>query len=124
MGESKKGLSQRQYRISLVARNSYHMVGAPKFQDFKMMIRQNIINDFAVTVEYIEVAENIFGSDVSTLKVTTTTQSPKAVVGGFIEVPMELIENYLELILCMDFMLIYQQALLKTIYKDIQLSAE
>ena len=38
-------------------------------------------------VEDIEIAENIFGPDVSTLKWKTTRQRPKAVVDDFIEVP-------------------------------------
>ena len=49
-----------------------------------MMIRQNIIQNYPVTVEYIEIAEKIFGTDVSTLKVKTTRQRPKVVVNNFI----------------------------------------
>ena len=49
-----------------------------------MMIRQNIIQNFSVTVEDIEIAEKIFGPDVSTLKVKTTRQRPKVVVNYFI----------------------------------------
>ena len=60
------------------------MVGAITFINLKMMIRQNIIQNFPVTVEDIEIAENIFGPDVSTLKVKTTRQRPKVVVNYFI----------------------------------------
>ena len=58
-----------------------------------MMIRQNIIQNFPVTVEDIEMAEKIFGPDVSTLKVKTTRQRPKVVVDDFIEIPIELVNN-------------------------------
>ena len=67
-----------------MARNIYHMVGAITFINLKMMIRQNIIQNFPVTVEDIEIAEKIFGPDVSTLKVKTTRQRPKVVVNYFI----------------------------------------
>ena len=60
------------------------MVGALTFINLKMMIRQNIIQNFPVTVEDIEIAEKIFGPDVSTLKVKTTRQRPKVVVNYFI----------------------------------------
>ena len=84
------------------------------------MIRQNIIQNFPVTVEDIEIAENIFGPDLSTLKERTTGQSPKVVVGDFIEIPREMIENNQELILSMEIMFISQQALLTTIDKYIR----
>ena len=40
-----------------MARKLYHMVGAPTFRKFKMMIKQNIIKNFPVTVEDIEIEE-------------------------------------------------------------------
>ena len=85
-----------------------------------MRIWQNIIHNFPVMVEDIEISERIFGPDVSTLKGRTTKQRPKVVVDGFIEIPREIIENNQELILCMDMMFIYQQSLLTKIDKDIR----
>ena len=84
------------------------------------MIRQNIIQSFLVMVEYIDIAEKIFGPDVSNLKVRTTRHSPKFVVYNFIEIPIEKIENNQELIPCMEIMFINQQAFFKTIDKNIQ----
>ena len=49
-----------------------------------MMIRQNIIHNFPVTVEDIEIGGNVFGPDVPSLKGKTTRQKPKAVVDYFI----------------------------------------
>ena len=51
-------------------------------------------------VEDIEIAENIFGPDVSTLKGRKTIQRQKVVVDGFIEIPREMIDNNQELIIC------------------------
>ena len=67
----------------------------------------------------IEIAENIFGPDVSTLKGRKRIKRPKVFMDDFIEIPRELIGNNQELILCMDIVFINQQALLPTIYKEI-----
>ena len=41
----------------------------------------------------IEIAENIFGPDVSTLKGRITIKRPKVFMDDFIEIPGELIGN-------------------------------
>ena len=62
------------------------MVGAPTFRNLKTTILKNIIQNPPVTVEDIEIAENIFGPDVSTLKGRTTIQRPIVDVDDFIEI--------------------------------------
>ena len=52
-----------------------------------MAIRQNIIDNFAVIVEDIEIAEKIFGPYVSTLNGRTKRQRKKVVVDNLIEIP-------------------------------------
>ena len=96
------------------------MVEVPTLQNFKMMISQNIIQNFPVRVEDIGIAEKVFSPGVSTLKRITTRQRPKVVVGYFIEIPRKLIENNQELILCMHIMFINKQELFTTIDKDIR----
>ena len=54
VGGGNKGFSEFQYERALVARKIYHMVGAPIFLTFKMMIRHNIIHNFPVMVEDIK----------------------------------------------------------------------
>ena len=120
MGGKKEGFSECQYKRALVERKLYHMVGVPTLRNLKMMIRQNIIQIFPVKIKYIEKEEKIFGPDVSTLKGRTMRQRPKLVVGGFIVIPRELVENNQVLILCMDIMFINQQALFTIICKDLR----
>ena len=43
VGGNKKGFRKRQYKIALVARKFYHVVGAPSLRNSKVMIRQNSI---------------------------------------------------------------------------------
>ena len=85
------------------------MVGAPTLRDLKMILWHNIIHNFPVTVEDIEIVDKIFGPDVSSLKVITIIQRPKVVVDDFIEITREPIENNQEFILCMDIMFINKQ---------------
>ena len=56
------------------------MVGAPTFLNLKIMIRHNIIQNLPFMVEYIGIADNIFGPDVLTLKGTKTRQRPRVVL--------------------------------------------
>ena len=86
------------------------------------MIRQNIIQNFPVVIEYIDIDGRIFGPGISNLKGRTTRQRSKVVVEIFIEIPRGLIKNNHKLILCMDIMFINQQALFVTIYKDVRFS--
>ena len=108
VGKNKKGFSEYQYKRELVARKLYHMIGEPTLKNLKMMIRQNIIHNFPVMVEDVDIEEKIFGPDASTLKVITIRQTPTVVVDDFVEIPRELIENNQELILCMEIMFIGQ----------------
>ena len=101
-GKSRMVLENSIYKRSLVASKFYQMVGVPTLKIFNMIIRQNIIQNFSVTVEGIGIAENIFDLDVSTLKLRTTRQRPKVVVNYCIAIRKELIENNKVLILCMD----------------------
>ena len=84
------------------------MVGAPTLKNFNTMIRQIVIHNYPVTVGDIDIAENIFGPDGSTLKGTIMIQRPKVVSDYFIEITIELIGNNQDLILCMYIMFINQ----------------
>ena len=88
-------------------------------RNLKIMIRQNIIQNCPVTVEDTEIAEKIFGPDVSTLKGITMRQGTKVVVGDFIEIPRESIENNQKLIMFMKNVFVNKQALFTTIDKYI-----
>ena len=50
------------------------MVEAPTLQNLKMMISQNIIQNCSVMLEDIDIADKIFGPDVSKLEGRTMRQ--------------------------------------------------
>ena len=74
LGENKKYFRAHQNKGKLATRKLYHIVGLPALRNLKTMIRKNIIHNFPIRVQYIEIAEKIFGPDVSTLKERTTIQ--------------------------------------------------
>ena len=80
VGKNKKGFGEHQYKRESVTKKLYHMVGAPTLQNLNLVIRQKIIENFSVKFEDIEIAQNIFGRDVSTLKGRTAIQSKKCLL--------------------------------------------
>jgi hypothetical protein len=45
----------------------YHAIGTPFVQDFKAILRMNIISKNTITTEDIELAKQIFGPDIGAL---------------------------------------------------------
>ena len=58
------------------ARKIYYIVGAPTVENMKMVIRQNLFKNCPVTIQDVNLAEKIFGPDVSTMKGRSTKPSP------------------------------------------------
>jgi hypothetical protein len=67
--ENKKGYTQRQFEDAKRARKLYHAVGCPTIENFKLIIRQNIIKNCPVTTKDIDITEKIFGPDTSTRRI-------------------------------------------------------
>ena len=102
------------------ARKLYHSVGAPTVENFKHMLRSNIIKDCPVTVKDVNIAEKIFGPDVGTLKGKTTRRKPNAVKEDQIEIPPELIAEPDDLVYCMDLFYVNGMPMMNGIDKTIR----
>ena len=76
-----------------MAINIYHILGVPTLQNLNIIISRNIVQNFLLMVKYVEIAENIFGNDVSIFKGRTTRKTSKVVADNFIKIPRELIDN-------------------------------
>jgi hypothetical protein len=76
MNENKIGYSKREFEDAKVARKLHHILGCPTVENFKAILRQNIIKNCPVTIEDVVTAENIFGPDIGSLKGKSTRSKP------------------------------------------------
>ena len=118
--ENQKGYTSRQFIDAKRARNLYHMLGAPSVDNFKKILRQNLIKNCPVTVEHINIAEKIFGPDIATQKGKSTRPKSPRIVDDQIEIPKEIMEKYNNLLLCIDNMFINQIPLFTSIDKTLR----
>ena len=88
--------------------------------NFKSILRMNVIQNCPVTVEDVNIADKIFGPDMSSLKGKSTRRKPKPVRKDFIKIPKELIEKHHDIELCMDTMYVNECGMLTAIDKTIK----
>ena len=74
-------------------------MGTPSVEDFKAILKMNLIKNCPITTEDINLAEKIFGPDIGSIKGKTTRRKPLAVVKSHIEIPKELISSQKEITL-------------------------
>jgi hypothetical protein len=80
----------------------YHALGTLSIKNFKAILRMNIIANNPVTIDNIEIAKQIFGSDVGSLKGKITKQKLILVVDDYIAIPEELYAKQQDIVLCID----------------------
>jgi hypothetical protein len=120
VAENKKGYTTRQFERAKEARKLYHIVGTPTMENFKSLLQMNIIKNCPVTVEDVNIADKIFGPDMSSLKGKSVRQKPKPVRKDLIEIPKELIEQHKDIELCMDTMYVNECGMLTAIDKTLK----
>ena len=89
--ENSEWYTKRQVKRAKEACNLYQMMMFPSVADYKNAIKLNLIHNCPVTVEDINIAEDIFGKDIFALKGKTTRRSPYAVTMDIIEMPPEIL---------------------------------
>ena len=96
VAKNRKGYTLRQYERAKKARALYHIVGTPTVENFKALLKMNVIKNCPVTSEDVTMAEKIFGPDISNLKGKSTRRKVESVRDDNIEIPKELIEQHIE----------------------------
>ena len=120
VNENKSFYTQRQFERAKRARDLYHALGTPSINDFKSILRMNMITNNPVTTDDIKIAEKIFGPDIGAIKGKTTRRKPAPVVNDYVEIPKELISTQREVTLCMDGMKVNGITFLTTVSRHIQ----
>ena len=118
--ENKFPCSKRELQREKLARGVCHNIGNPSMNDYKAIIRTNSLRNFPVTQWDIEIAEKIFGPDVSALKGKSTKKKPNMVVEDYVKVE-ELLKREHEVIhLCIDVMYIQLAMFFVTMSKHLK----
>ena len=112
--------SRRQIDRAKRARELLHSLGCPSVADLKKIIKMNSIQNCPVTVDDVNLAEQIYGPDVATLKGKSTRSRPTPVVNDIIEIPKELIAAQQHVDLCIDTIFINSMPFLATVSKNIK----
>ncbi len=71
------GYSTRQIADAEAARKTMSIMGLPSLQTFKLMVRENLVNNCLVMSEAIRVADDVFGPDVASFQGKMTHRTPK-----------------------------------------------
>lgn len=88
-----------------------------------MVIWQNLFKNCLITTEDVNLAEKIFGKDISALKGRSTKPSPENVVDDMIEIPEELIRKNDSIDLAIDLIFINQVILMTAINRTVKFRA-
>ena len=106
LAENRKRYTHREFLRAKEARALYYNCGFPTVETYKHALRSKIIQNCKVTIEDVNIAEDIFGPDMSAIKAKWTRTKPKPVKNDTIEIPTELIAQHHNLRLCIDIMYI------------------
>ena len=80
----------------------------------------NAIKNCLITLQDIDIAEQIVGKDINTLKGKTVRNKPIPVIQDYIKVPKEIKEIHHNIELCVDIMYIQKIIFLVTVSKKIK----
>ena len=112
--------TKRQQQHAEQARTTYRTLGSLTTQNFKHILRQNLIKNCPVTVKDVEIAEDIFGPDITTLKGKSTRKRPPVIIDDQVDIPDELLQTWNDITLCIDNMFVQGQAFLVAINTTIR----
>ena len=112
--ENKSMFSKRQWQRAVEARATYHKVVTPSIKDYKSLVRYGLLKNMPVTIDDINIAEEIFGPDLSALQGKSTRKKPITVINDEIDIPEEILKRLKDLDMEIDIMFINGIAFLVT----------
>ncbi len=115
VAENRKNYSVQQYERAHRAKKLYHILNAPSKKNFKYIRRSKKIQNCPVTPQDVDIAEHIFGKDISYLKGKSTRKNPSQSQSDIIAIPVELKDKHQQLTMFIDVMYINKEPFLTTI---------
>lgn len=115
-----EGYSKRAINDAKRARELYHTLGRPSAEKFKSIVRQRFILNCPVTNKDIEVADDIYGPDVSTMKGKRTRQPTVRVRFDIVDIPQQIIDRNQAMTLAIDIFFVNNIIFLGTIDTSIR----
>ena len=91
VAENRKNYTTQQFERAKRARKLYHVIGAPSMKNYKAILKSNQIRNCPVTEKDVDLAEQIFGPDVATIKGKSVRKTPAQRTDETIAIPPELI---------------------------------
>ena len=96
------------------------MIGHPSPKDYKDMVRSGMILNFPVTVADINVANDLLGPDIGSIRGKTTRTAPEPVATNYVHIPSEIRERMGPVELTADLLFVNGIPFLLTLGKRIK----
>jgi hypothetical protein len=106
------------------ARTLMHILAYPTAKDMKAVLKMNSIKDCPVTEQDFDLAVQIYGPDMASLKGKATRRKPSQVVEEVVSLPAELINAQRDVVLSIDTTFVNGMAFLTTISSQLVLLTE
>ena len=94
VSENMMKYTKQQIKRAGRVRVTYRTLGSLTVENFKNILKQNLIKNCPVTIKDVEIAEDIFGPNISALKGRSTRERPPVITSNQMEVPRELVYNW------------------------------
>jgi hypothetical protein len=118
-----EGYTKKEILQAKDARRAMGMIGNPSEQDFKGMVRGNMIHNCPITTKAIISARAIYGPSLESVRGKTVRQMPAPVVADYVAVPKEIVERNKIVTLAADVSFVDGMAFLSTVSRQIKFIA-
>lgn len=106
VAENMQGYTRHQIQGAYTAREAMKTLGFPSTRDLVTMVCTGLIKILPINVQDIQVANNIFGPGIPSLKKKMVRKTPPAVVTNYIPVPQHIYNRNPKVVVVADFMFI------------------
>ena len=106
VADNRSKYNNRNYSQAVLARQLQELFGRPSTQTCLRTIANNLIPNCPVTRKDVLAAEDIFGPDVGSLKGKTVRRPNTHIEGRVVDIPVEIMSRYREVIIGGDLMFV------------------